>query len=65
MISFEIAPWEVGEKIEQTNIHTYKQTKMTEGQLRGFIYRSRMFRIVCHNLKKDKCECHPPQPSKC
>ena len=39
MISFEIAPWEVGEKIEQTNIHTYKQTKMTEGQLRGFIYR--------------------------
>ena len=39
MISFEIASWEVGEKIEQTNIHTYKQTKMTEGQLRGFIYR--------------------------
>ena len=46
MISFEIAPWEVGEKIEQTNIHTYKQTKMTEGQLRGFIYR-------CENVCKE------------
>ena len=31
MISYEIGPWEVGEKIEQTYIHT---------ESCGFIYRS-------------------------